>query len=1173
MKNIKRLVFIFFALVASFFWYSSASDPLTVNCSKSSDSDCSNLSEIGFEFRDRIYYPVADKVAITALDLGLISYWSLANAYEEGLFVKQSSEKAFKFFRKLANTGNVIGQYAVGYAYSYGIGVKQNYEAAEAWLKLSANKGDPPSQRELAKIYMLESFSNYDYDKAYLMASLAVDQKDLDAYIVLAALHEQGKGIPVDIKKAFYWWKRSADEGLFHGIVMTGLAYQNAKGVKRDYSQAVYWFQQASSYDYSDATYHLGLAYLNGMGISKSNETGLSLIMKAAKQDNYIAQYYLGKAYLEGINVSQDTSLALEWFKRAEENGSADATVELALMHLNGQGIDQDLDKALNLLSEAAAQGSYNAAYILGRIYLDNLWVEVNYELALKWLTEAADSGSTNATISLVKNYTSNKAMGIDHSKAKYWLETLQNSYDEDVKLKWASLAIGTIKDKDLAKDAYEYLLEAKSRDVAGAYGELSWIYRTGVGERFGIPKNEKRAFETAQEGALLFDMGSFYELGLIYEFGSESTEINHNKSQEAYVEAVNHGALSAKFRLGISYLNHSSYSTEHALSLINDSAKEGLKEAYAYLGWIYENGYYVEQDTAIAIKFYRAAAEDLYEHGQYRLSVLLRNSGDTQEQLEGLTWLERAAYGGHSEAQFDLSLHLVDEEIDESRTKAVEWAKLSAASGNPRGISMLAWLLGEGLGTLRDIKRSRSLFKESAKMGDPYSQYMYGRMKFEGNGIPQDVAAGRELLVKACDARNRDACIYLQGLDNIGVLRVAAEEGDRDSQFSLGMEYLYGSSVPRDIDLARKWLLSSAQFGHAEAQYQLGVLFAYEQGENPDYTEAFRWFQKAAEQGNTIANLELGYLYEHGFGVEQSYSNAHRLYGLAAATGNAIAQHNMGLLYRHGRGVERNDETANEWFLKAAQLGDIPAQIDIGFAYERGIGVRQDYIKARKWYELAAEQGSPIAQHNIGLFYANGRGVGADETTAIDWFYMSAKQNYPPAQASLGFGFQEGRGVKQDIEEAIRWYRLASKQGNRFAKQNLWAMGVDIPPERLCRPFDSEAKNASCNVFKPNNEQSERFSSFLSQALKDIMSNYEGPRSDGQKYYGEVSFCLNQDGTFSRVNLRAPSGSGKLDQAILEAINTTDKIRLPNDDCIKKRASSLKVIMHYDETDMLPNL
>ena len=185
----------------------------------------------------------------------------------------------------------------------------------------------------------------------------------------------------------------------------------------------------------------------------------------------------------------------------------------------------------------------------------------------------------------------------------------------------------------------------------------------------------------------------------------------------------------------------------------------------------------------------------------------------------------------------------------------------------------------------------------------------------------------------------------------------------------------------------------------------------------------------------------------------------------------------------------------------------------------------------------------------------------------------MSAKQNYPPAQASLGFGFQEGRGVKQDIEEAIKWYRLASKQGNRFAKQNLWAMGVDIPPERLCRPLDGEATNASCNVFKPNNEQGERFNSFLGQALKDIMSNYEGPRSDGQKYYGEVSFCLNQDGTFSRVNLRAPSGSGKLDQAILEAINTTDKIRLPNDDCIKKRASSLKVIMHYDETDMLPNL
>jgi TPR repeat protein len=158
----------------------------------------------------------------------------------------------------------------------------------------------------------------------------------------------------------------------------------------------------------------------------------------------------------------------------------------------------------------------------------------------------------------------------------------------------------------------------------------------------------------------------------VLYEFGESSIKKDPKLSSENYINALNLGSLSAKFRLGIYYLNHDSHETGHALSLIEDSAKEGLLQAYSFLGWIYENGYFISQDISIAKKFYRAAAEDLYANGQYRLSVLLRQSDDPVEQEEGVNWLEKAAYGGHSEAQFDLSNHLFDEGNDESRIQAV---------------------------------------------------------------------------------------------------------------------------------------------------------------------------------------------------------------------------------------------------------------------------------------------------------------------------------------------------------------------------------------------------------------------------------------------------------------------------------------------------------------------
>jgi len=49
--------------------------------------------------------------------------------------------------------------------------------------------------------------------------------------------------------------------------------------------------------------------------------------------------------------------------------------------------------------------------------------------------------------------------------------------------------------------------------------------------------------------------------------------------------------------------------------------------------------------------------------------------------------------------------------------------------------------------------------------------------------------------------------------------IQEAAEQGDPDAQFKLGVLYYSGEGVPQDLTEARKWILKAAEQGDATAQ------------------------------------------------------------------------------------------------------------------------------------------------------------------------------------------------------------------------------------------------------------------------------------------------------------------------------------------------------------------
>ena len=56
---------------------------------------------------------------------------------------------------------------------------------------------------------------------------------------------------------------------------------------------------------------------------------------------------------------------------------------------------------------------------------------------------------------------------------------------------------------------------------------------------------------------------------------------------------------------------------------------------------------------------------------------------------------------------------------------------------------------------------------------------------------------------------------------------------------------------MARDYGKAREWYQMAADAGNTDAMYNLGVLYANGYGVAQDYDKARQWYQKAADAGN----------------------------------------------------------------------------------------------------------------------------------------------------------------------------------------------------------------------------------------------------------------------------------------------------------------------------------
>jgi TPR repeat protein len=85
-----------------------------------------------------------------------------------------------------------------------------------------------------------------------------------------------------------------------------------------------------------------------------------------------------------------------------------------------------------------------------------------------------------------------------------------------------------------------------------------------------------------------------------------------------------------------------------------------------------------------------------------------------------------------------------------------------------------------------------------------------------------------------------------------------------------------------------------AAEAGNLNSMFELGILLATGRGVAENNTEAVKWFRKSADAGHPGGMTQLCFMYEQGKGVEKNDNEAVNCFRKAATLGNKVAQNNL---------------------------------------------------------------------------------------------------------------------------------------------------------------------------------------------------------------------------------------------------------------------------------------
>lgn len=273
---------------------------------------------------------------------------------------------------------------------------------------------------------------------------------------------------------------------------------------------------------------------------------------------------------------------------------------------------------------------------------------------------------------------------------------------------------------------------------------------------------------------------------------------------------------------------------------------------------------------------------------------------------------------------------------------------------------------------------------------------------------------------------------------ESLMLMKTAAEKGDAEAQYLLGLQYQAGDGLTKSPAEAAKWLRQAAAQGHVGAQGALGALQATS-GNVDEAAEAAKWLQAAAEQGRTDAMVALAALHLREGTPLFDQAEGLRRYAQAAGAGHAGAARTLAEIYAQGRGIPRDLSQGLQWYRKAAELGDTDAKFILGRIEAVTKAVREDPEKALAWWRAEAAKGDTGAAFALELLAAEPRAATDDDPAeTMRWSLLLSGLRGAEALQVRGYMLEHGIAVNRDLAAAAESYRKAAALGLPQAKEAL---------------------------------------------------------------------------------------------------------------------------------------
>lgn len=158
-------------------------------------------------------------------------------------------------------------------------------------------------------------------------------------------------------------------------------------------------------------------------------------------------------------------------------------------------------------------------------------------------------------------------------------------------------------------------------------------------------------------------------------------------------------------------------------------------------------------------------------------------------------------------------------EGVKMDHVEAVRWMRLAADQNDPKAQTMLGAAYTRGLGVPRDDAIAHNWYLLASMQGYADANYMLGMRYLRGTeGTPQNVPRGLELVLDA------------------------AEQGVPDAMVNLGIFYLKGEHVERDIATGVDYIKVASRLGNAPSFALLGVLYESGLGVPQSNKKAWAW-------------------------------------------------------------------------------------------------------------------------------------------------------------------------------------------------------------------------------------------------------------------------------------------------------------------------------------------